>query len=461
MPADAAPETSPRYDVADLEQTGYGALVRIVRPAYIALYVASALGAYSVGPVPIQWFAQLAFIALGALHLLVSRRVWKVPGAVIMLVFLGWAVIVNALNAGRFEGMMPAYATLPYWLFVTLRYASVLSFLSAFYLGFWLLWAGRRRDLSHAIVRIGVIFAVVALYIYVAGLVGLPEPPRTRLGTGGFAGQVTAEFSSAGLMFRRAIGTFREPSHLADWLLLPFFLSLGRPGVRARVATALIALTLLLTVSLQGIISVIVAMAAVTVLTNPFRAENLRRLAGASISLGILLLTVGGLSIGALGDGVRVIDVIDARTAELSTGGVGASSRSSVVDLHRDPCSAPAWIRLREREHLCVPRARVFRRDVVPEHLRLRALLHGIPWAGAVRPLQVVLVGRAVIRQASLPRLGSGPAAIMAFVAYMVSSGAGMEELTIPFGIAAAFIAYEGFARHLQPEADGLAGTRP
>ena len=106
--------------------------------------------------------------------------------------------------------------------------------------------AVRLRPIVQRTTAVGVLCAAMALYIYVAQLSGLPEPPRTRMGTGG--DQQATTFTYA---FHRAMGTFQEPGDLASWLVLPLFLSFlarGRYKNLGSIAIAALGSVLLLLV---------------------------------------------------------------------------------------------------------------------------------------------------------------------------------------------------------------------
>jgi hypothetical protein len=221
-----------------------------------AALVLGALEAVALGPVPLEWIGML--ILLGAGVLLLPRLVHvRQPGLLALLALGAWAVLVHAvnmvgcasvLNCGPLE--MPEGATTSYPVYIALRYFVWLAFVAALALAAWLISRGQREVLTRFIVKLGVVVSVIALYVYVAHLYGLPDIPRTRPGTDG---EVVSEvtFSYA---FHRALGTFREPSHLAVWLVLPFFLSLSGKLLNWR--SVLMGTTLLLTGSLTAFVAI-------------------------------------------------------------------------------------------------------------------------------------------------------------------------------------------------------------
>lgn len=111
------------------------------------------------------------------------------------------------------------------------------------------------NSLITAIGIIGTAVAIISLYIYYAQIYGLPDFYRNRLGTGG--GAQPAFYGS----YHRAMGTFREPSLLAQWLALPFFVSLIKNNLLWSVASILILVVVLLTHSLTGFIGITIGLA--------------------------------------------------------------------------------------------------------------------------------------------------------------------------------------------------------
>ncbi|HRK21886.1 MAG TPA: O-antigen ligase family protein [Fimbriimonadaceae bacterium] len=251
---------------------GTTALVRFAQTGFFGLYLLSGLQAYALGPIPFDWFAQFGFIGL-ALTLFFLGRPLPMPYLRPYAWIVGWAVVVTAIGAGThdFASMMPEVSTSSYPIFIGLRFLVFASFSATAYVVAWILTHGDSERLFRTLIGIGTALAIVALYIYVAPALGLPEPPRTRLGTAG--GEQFTTFSYA---FHRALGTFREPSHLASWILIPFFVSVGRNGVLPTIPTLLMGGALLLTGSLTGILSAAIGFLAATLLFGSKRSTGLR-----------------------------------------------------------------------------------------------------------------------------------------------------------------------------------------
>ena len=408
---------------------------------FVTLFLGTGLAAYNIASVPIQWLAQAGFIALAAALILGLKRVRIVPGGYILIMFMGWALVVNGFNIGRFAAEMPALAPLPYELFIIVRYINLLSFTAVLYLTFWLLTQGYSKSLTNWIVLIGVLVSLAALYLYFANIYGLPEPSRSRLGTGG--GEQATTFSYGYFFYNRALGTFREPSHLAEWLLLPLFFSLTRPGKAAIVSTFLIGSTLLLTVSLGGIMSFVIGVVAAILINNPLRIKNLKRLIGITVALSILAVGLQLVSIGIGGEVLNIYSIISFRILELLEGGVAASNIGFVYEfLAENPFPLLGY---------GLGNANIFfsnntGNDSVVSYLSLYINVlssTGIVGFGLLLLFLLRPIIRAVAKKGRF-EFGQSPVFLMTYLAYLIFFGVHTEELSVPFAVSAAYLTYQG-----------------
>lgn len=236
-------------------------------------FALGALDAYSIGRVPITWVSQLGLIG-SAGYVFFRYRLVSPPAHNRLWVFLAWAALITAVNTilGHYAVLMPAGATTPYAVFIGLRFLTILSFIAAVYLIYWLLTRGWRERIIKTIVLLGAAIAVVSFYMYMAQIYGLPEPPRTRLGTSGAA--VRAVIFTYD--FHRAEGTFREPSLFAAWLVVPFLLSFTISRRIYLVPSVLMGGALFLTGSLSGILSLLFGAAAAAGVAIAFDMRSVR-----------------------------------------------------------------------------------------------------------------------------------------------------------------------------------------
>jgi hypothetical protein len=92
----------------------------------------------------------------------------------------------------------------------------VLSYIAAAASSYSLIISGFSHKIIKAHFSILAFVSIYGLYIYFAQKYNLWEPLRNRLGTGGQDFRFErVEFQ---YLFHRALGSFREPSHLANWL---------------------------------------------------------------------------------------------------------------------------------------------------------------------------------------------------------------------------------------------------
>lgn len=291
------------------------------------ILVLHALAAYALGPIPFPWFAQiLAIYLLIWVGLKSGLRI--APGMVLFAFFFIYALIVTSYQTivGDYYNYMPEKATTPYLFFISLRFMTMASFGSLVYITFWLLTRGWKPQVIRLMAILCLVFSLAAIYIYVAQIYGLPEPPRTRMGTGG--GEQNIKFTYA---FHRALGTFREPSHLAEWLVLPILMSFAGEGWLFIAARCAGVLALLLTGSLTGIAAILAGIGAAFVFLIPFMNFKVVKsvvkmlMIGSFGLMGFSLLVSSNSSKDA-----SLIDVLAKRIEPLREKGIGQSNRNYV-----------------------------------------------------------------------------------------------------------------------------------
>lgn len=218
---------------------------------FVFLLFLQACAAYSIGPVPLQWIAQAGIVLL-FLWLFLRRHIRVFTSFHLLMIFLMWTLGVTLANmlSTDYSVLVPPLATTPYLVYVSLRIFTLVTFIATVGITYWLMEANQGETLIRRCAYLGVIVAIYGFYVYLAQVKGWPEIPRTRVGTTGRE-QITV-FSYA---FHRAMGSFREPSHLAEWLILPLFFSLSLKSWKGILLPLIIGSVLLLTGSLTGILS--------------------------------------------------------------------------------------------------------------------------------------------------------------------------------------------------------------
>ncbi len=248
---------------------------------FLVLLLLHALAAYALAGVPFPWFAQAGAIAL-ALYTAYRAQWFLPPGFLVFSSFLAYASLLtfSFSLAQDYSVLMPDKATTSYSFFIFLRFLQMGTFGSVLLLTYWICRSGNEHKLAQALTDLGVLIAVFSIYVYIAQLFGLPEPPRTRMGTGG--GEQSTVFTYA---FHRAMGPFREPSHLAEWLVVPLFCSFMDKRKGTTLKTLLLAGTLFLTGSLTGLVSSAVGILVVLIFGIQTQGESIRKLIKAAVPI--------------------------------------------------------------------------------------------------------------------------------------------------------------------------------
>jgi hypothetical protein len=293
----------------------------------VVTLVLHALAAYAIGPVPFPWLAQLMamwmFLWVGF-----KSGLRIAPGMILFSFFFIYALLVTSYQTiiGEYYRFMPPKATTPYLMYIALRFMTMASFGSLVFVTFWFLVRGWKPQIINLMTNLCLFISLAALYIYIAQIYGLPEPPRTRLGTGG--GEQSIKFTYA---FHRALGTFREPSHLAEWLVLPLFMSFASRGWKSYAARGCGVLALLLSGSLTGIGAILGGMAAGFIFMMPFMSMAVVKTVMRMVIIGAIGVSSFSLFVSSKDSkGTDLVEVLSKRVEPLKEKGIGQSNRNYV-----------------------------------------------------------------------------------------------------------------------------------
>lgn len=293
------------------------------------ILVLHALAAYAVGPIPLPWFAQILAMYL-LLWVGIKSGLRIAPGMVLFAFFFIYSLLVTSYQTivGEYYRYMPAKATTPYMFYISLRFMTMASFGSIVYVTYWILTRGWKPQIIRLLAWLCLVFSVAAIYIYIAQIYGLPEPPRTRMGTGG--GEQNVKFTYA---FHRALGTFREPSHLAEWLVLPIFMSFAGTGWMFLAARGAGVLALLLTGSLTGFGALLAGLGAAFFFLMPFMSMAVVKGVMKMVLVGFLGMSGFSLLVASNSSkNASLIDTITKRVEPLKEKGIGQSNRNYVYN---------------------------------------------------------------------------------------------------------------------------------
>lgn len=402
----------------------------------------TAMGAYNLGRFPMSWIAQAGMIALAVGLIFYTNSLRILPGGIFLILFLAWALYVTMGNADDFSGMMPRNSTTPYAVYIALRYIGFVSFIASLYVTYWLIGEGEGEAVVRGVVAIGFAVAAFALYIFLAHIFHLPEPPRNRLGSAGAGAQVTQFSSDNGLFYNRATGTFREPSGLAEWLILPLFLSFAFRTRADKIRSGTIVGAFVLTLSLMGLFSVAAGIFLGLILTRPLSKGTLKVVGFVILALAIAYFLLDRVTLGVVGEHrVSAASFFGQRVVSLLFGGIGKSNRSYVYDFVKDHPWPALGYGLGNGNLLF---SKFLGVDSPAAFLSVYLFtLYGAGYPGLILLSGFLLrtIGQYVI---SFKRtIKATPIILMAYISYLVTSAVGGEELSPWFGVTAGLLTWE------------------
>jgi len=417
------------------------AVKRTALRVYTLAFFLDSLAAYNIGVVPLPWLSQLLVIGFGIFFALGNRSV-RVPGSMALgaLALLGLTLTLGNAVSGQFAQMMPPYATTPYVVYISLRLISLGSFTAQVYLVYWLLCRGCLGEVVRRTTAVGVVCAVFAVYIYVAQLSGLPEPPRNRMGTSGEA-QVT-NFSYD---FHRAMGTFQEPGDMASWLVVPLFVSLLGRGPYKNIWSIMIASAILLSGSLAAIVGAVFGLIIALFIVRPLRllgpAQLLRIVAAMGVSAGVFTF----LAVANEGGSTDLFSVLMKRIEPMLESGMEGSNRNYIYEYVADtpfPILGPGY------GHSNLLMTKYFGKDLIVSFISLYfCTIYSLGLAGFVvllvfmtSPVLRVCTRLGVLRQCPVLPV----AVLAAYATWLIMFGVRADDFPAGFGTTYAILAFLG-----------------
>jgi hypothetical protein len=201
------------------------------------------MDAYAVYHIPLPWAANVGVIALAG-YLLCSRQFPKFIGMKIITCLAAFAIAVTTIKSILFSLPTGISLTVPFSAYILLRILNIISFIAAIGVVCYLLEQYKPARLMATIIMLGVVIALFSYLVYYVQTHFLSNMGQNRATSYFAQGQVIFSYP-----FHRAVGTFREPSLLAAWLMVPFVMSLS--SIYLVPASILIGGILLLTGSLS------------------------------------------------------------------------------------------------------------------------------------------------------------------------------------------------------------------
>ena len=212
------------------------------------------LDAFSIASIPLSWIGILFYVVL-FIYLKLTKKIEYIFDITFIKYFLYYLIFVTIIRAITFDLNMPEYATTSLIEYIGLRLLKIFSFYTIISLTVNFV---RKKNIDYVIkliAYIGVFISLLSLYSYFSYIFDWTDFSRTRAGTGGWTQPIRRACS-----ILRNYGTFREPSFLAVWLapVIPLIFYLARKSKVWYIISFIPILSLVLTRSLTGIISIII-----------------------------------------------------------------------------------------------------------------------------------------------------------------------------------------------------------
>lgn len=288
----------------------------------------STLEAYNLFGIPVTWISGCIF----PVSWILSTRDWpagtRPTGRSLLFAYLAICLIALVFQ-NIFSGApkMPRLTENSYIQYITLRIINIFIYVSALSTGYMISEAGGYTRSMKILTTTLMVVSISSIYIYIAQKYGLWEPPRNRAGTGGQ--DYLSEAVAFSYSFFRALGTFREPSHLAEWLSATLLLLL--PQARSMVSrlryvtmVTLAFSTMVLTGSLLGFMGLMAGAIYIV-----FAKRNYMVFVHAVLALIFSVLFT--LTVEWLFD-IDLLGALLPRIDELAYGGIGETNRSAIYE---------------------------------------------------------------------------------------------------------------------------------
>ena len=244
------------------------------------------LDAFSINNIPVYWIgvASLVFVYLFCYLFgfrtfninLFSLRNWVIYGIFITL----FQSLFNDL-------VLPKYASTSYIQYISLRILRILLFLVIVYSLNYILKKYDYDEILKFFLISSILISFLSLISYFSYIYGYSDFPRTRQGSGGWTQPIQRACN-----ILRNYGTFREPSFLAVWIVptIPLYFYNAREKKYWYILSLLPITCLVLTRSLTGVMSFIIA-ALIVFMLSLFQKSKLNlRLLFPIFALGICLV---------------------------------------------------------------------------------------------------------------------------------------------------------------------------
>ena len=227
---------------------------------FLALFL-EGLDAFSLFTIPLSWIGVVVFVSIYLYLKFVSKE-----GYIFDLIgikyFLYYLVFVTLIRTITFDYEIPELATTNVYEYLALRLLKILSFYGVISITVWLTLKKGIEFVTQLIVYVGITISLLSLYSYFSYVFDWSDFVRNRPGSGGWTQPIRRACSVL-----RNYGTFREPSFLAVWIapIIPLIFKFARKNSIWYLVSILPILSLVLTRSLTGVVSILLVFGLVFV----------------------------------------------------------------------------------------------------------------------------------------------------------------------------------------------------
>jgi hypothetical protein len=230
---------------------------------FLALFL-EGLDAFSLFTIPLSWIGVVVFVSIYLYLKFVSKE-----GYIFDLIgikyFLYYLVLVTLIRTITFDYDIPELATTNVYEYLALRLLKILSFYGVISITVWLTLKKGIEFVTQLIVYAGIAISLLSLYSYFSYVFDWSDFVRNRPGSGGWTQPIRRACSVL-----RNYGTFREPSFLAVWIapIIPLIFKFARKKSIWYLVSILPILSLVLTRSLTGVVSILLVFGLVFVFNS-------------------------------------------------------------------------------------------------------------------------------------------------------------------------------------------------
>ena len=227
---------------------------------FLALFL-EGLDAFSLFTIPLSWIGVVVFVLIYLYLKFVSKE-----GFIFDLIgikyFLYYLVLVTLIRTITFDYDIPELATTNVYEYLALRLLKILSFYGVISITVWLTLKKGIEFVTQLIVYAGIAISLLSLYSYFSYVFNWSDFVRNRPGSGGWTQPIRRACSVL-----RNYGTFREPSFLAVWIapIIPLIFKFAKKNSIWYLVSILPILSLVLTRSLTGVVSILLVFGLVFV----------------------------------------------------------------------------------------------------------------------------------------------------------------------------------------------------